>query len=32
VRMLARYNGSLGSSKYPNAVLSAYRNRWQWKG
>ena len=32
VRMLARYNGSLGSLKYPSAVLGAYRNRWQWDG
>ena len=31
VRALARFNGSLGSSKYPNAVLGAWRNRWQWK-
>lgn len=30
VRALARFNGSLGSSKYPNAVLGAWRNRWQW--
>ncbi|MDO5640367.1 MAG: lytic transglycosylase domain-containing protein [Neisseria sp.] len=29
-RALARFNGSLGSSKYPNAVLGAWRNRWQW--
>ena len=27
---LARFNGSLGSSKYPNAVIGAWRNRWQW--
>ncbi|MFC2707936.1 MAG: lytic transglycosylase domain-containing protein, partial [Neisseria sp.] len=25
-----RFNGSLGSNKYPNAVLGAWRNRWQW--
>lgn len=31
-RALARFNGSLGSSKYPNAVLGAWRNRWQWHG
>jgi transglycosylase len=30
VRSLARFNGSLGSNKYPNAVLGAWRNRWQW--
>lgn len=29
-RALARFNGSLGSSKYPNAVIGAWRNRWQW--
>ena len=28
-RALARFNGSLGSGKYPNAVLGAWRNRWQ---
>lgn len=32
VRMLARYNGSLGSLKYPNAVLGAYQRNWQWQG
>lgn len=32
VRALARFNGSLGSNKYPNAVLGAWRNRWQWNG
>ena len=31
-RALARYNGSLGSSKYPNAVLGAYSRRWLWQG
>ena len=31
-RMLARYNGSLGSMKYPNAVLGAYERNWQWQG
>ena len=31
-RALARFNGSLGSNKYPNAVLGAWRNRWQWHG
>lgn len=30
VRALARFNGSLGSNKYPNAVIGAYNNRWQW--
>lgn len=30
VRTLARYNGSLGSSKYPDAVIGAWRSRWQW--
>lgn len=30
VRALARFNGSLGSSRYPDAVLGAWRNRWQW--
>ena len=30
VRALARFNGSLGSLKYPSAVLGAYRNRWAW--
>lgn len=30
-RALARYNGSLGSDKYPNAVLAAWRNRWHWE-
>ena len=29
-RALARFNGSLGSSKYPDAVLGAWRRRWQW--
>ena len=27
-RALGRYNGSLGKSKYPNLVHSAWRNRW----
>lgn len=30
-RALARYNGSLGSYKYPDAVLGAWKNRWQWE-
>lgn len=29
---LARYNGSLGSDKYPNAVIGAWKNHWQWEG
>ena len=29
-RALARYNGSLGQMKYPNAVIGAWRNCWQW--
>ena len=28
VRALERYNGSLGSFKYPNRVFGALRNRW----
>lgn len=30
-RALARYNGSLGRDKYPNAVLSAWRRNWVWQ-
>ena len=30
-RALARFNGSLGSSRYPDAVLSAWRRHWQWR-
>lgn len=30
VRALARFNGSLGSNRYPDAVIGAWRNRWQW--
>lgn len=30
-RALARYNGSLGRDKYPNAVLSAWRRNWDWQ-
>ena len=30
-RALARYNGSLGSDKYPNAVIGAWQNNWQWR-
>lgn len=29
-RALARYNGSLGSNKYPDAVYAAWQNHWQW--
>lgn len=29
-RALARYNGSLGSDKYPNAVFSALDRNWRW--
>lgn len=29
-RALARYNGSLGSSRYPDAVIEAWKNRWDW--
>jgi len=28
VRALARYNGSLGSNRYPNLVFAALRNSW----
>jgi soluble lytic murein transglycosylase-like protein len=28
VRALARYNGSLGSNRYPNLVFAALRNKW----
>ncbi|CRZ20786.1 lytic transglycosylase domain-containing protein [Kingella kingae] len=31
-RALARYNGSLGHDKYPNAVLGAMNHRWTWAG
>lgn len=31
-RALARYNGSLGQSKYPNAVLGAWQRNWQYQG
>lgn len=31
-RALARYNGSLGYDKYPNAVLGAMNHRWTWAG
>jgi len=29
-RALGRYNGSLGKSRYPNAVLKAWRNDWSY--
>jgi len=29
-RALGRYNGSLGQPQYPDAVLGALRNGWQW--
>lgn len=29
-RALARYNGSLGSSRYPDAVYAAWQRRWRW--
>lgn len=29
-RALGRYNGSLGKSRYPNAVLSAWRDGWDF--
>ncbi len=29
-RALARYNGSLGSNKYPDAVIAAWQKHWLW--
>lgn len=29
-RALGRYNGSLGRPEYPNMVLGAWRNKWQY--
>lgn len=29
-RALARFNGSLGRNDYPNAVIRAWKQRWQW--
>ena len=29
-RALARYNGSLGKNRYPNAVLGRLKKHWQW--
>lgn len=31
-RALARYNGSLGRSDYPNTVIGAWRSTWQYQG
>jgi len=31
-RALMRYNGSLGSAKYPRLVLSAWKGRWKYDG
>jgi soluble lytic murein transglycosylase-like protein len=31
-RALARYNGSLGRSQYPNLVIGAWRNTWHYLG
>ncbi|WP_374708396.1 lytic transglycosylase domain-containing protein [Chitinimonas sp. BJYL2] len=31
-RALGRYNGSLGKPEYPNMVLAAWRNKWDWQG
>ena len=31
-RALARYNGSLGRSDYPNTVIGAWRSTWQYLG
>jgi soluble lytic murein transglycosylase-like protein len=31
-RALARYNGSLGSAKYPRLVLGAWKGRWKYDG
>jgi soluble lytic murein transglycosylase-like protein len=30
-RALGRYNGSLGKSRYPNAVLRAWYGKWEYK-
>jgi soluble lytic murein transglycosylase-like protein len=30
-RALGRYNGSLGNSRYPNAVLRAWSGKWEYK-
>jgi soluble lytic murein transglycosylase-like protein len=31
-RALGRYNGSLGKSEYPNAVIAAWRATWRYEG
>ncbi len=31
-RALARFNGSLGQARYPDAVLGAWRRNWQYSG
>lgn len=31
-RALARYNGSLGKSNYPNLVIGAWRSTWHYQG
>jgi soluble lytic murein transglycosylase-like protein len=31
-RALMRYNGSLGSAKYPRLVLTAWKGRWKYDG
>ena len=31
-RALMRYNGSLGSAKYPRLVLAAWKGRWKYVG
>lgn len=31
-RALARYNGSLGRSDYPNLVIGAWRSTWRYQG
>jgi soluble lytic murein transglycosylase-like protein len=31
-RALMRYNGSVGSAKYPRLVLAAWRGRWKYDG
>ena len=30
-RALGRYNGSLGKSRYPNAVLRAWSGKWDYR-
>ncbi|PHV13503.1 lytic transglycosylase domain-containing protein [Chitinimonas sp. BJB300] len=30
-RALGRYNGSLGKPEYPNLVLGAWKNQWNWQ-